>query len=194
MPADPLPTALRVALTVGKALDQVGAGYFLGGSLASSIQGEPRATNDIDIVVALHEAKVHAFAQALGPDFDVDEQSLQEAARALGSWNIFHLPTAIKVDLFILRDSEFDLSEFSRRQQVQLLPGESLTVKSAEDTVVRKLLWFRQGGEVSSNQWRDVVQVLRVAGSALDLAYARRWAERLGVADLLERAQAESAS
>lgn len=192
MPADLLPAALRVAITVGKALDQIGAGYFLGGSLASSIQGEPRATNDIDIVAALSDEQVHAFAEALGTDFDVDEESLREAARARGSWNIFHLPTALKVDLFILRDSEFDRSEFSRRHPVQLLPGEAITVKSAEDTVVRKLLWFRQGGEVSSNQWRDVVQVLRVTGSMLDVAYVRRWAERLGLAELLERAQAES--
>jgi hypothetical protein len=192
MPAEPLPLALRVALAVGKALDATGVGYFLGGSLASSIQGEPRATNDIDMVVALRAEQVRAFAEALGPDFDVDEESLREAAVARSSWNIFHLPTAMKVDLFILRDSEFDRSEFSRRQQVQLRPGESLTVKSAEDTVVRKLLWFRQGGEGSSNQWRDVVQVLRVAGDTLDEAYLGHWAKHLGVDDLLARAQTES--
>lgn len=194
MLADPLPAALRVALSVGRALDTAGVGYFLGGSLASSLQGEPRATNDIDIVAALGERDVPTFTAALGPDFDVGEESLREAARTKGSWNIFHLPTAIKVDVFILRDAEFDQSEFARRQRVDIHPGETLSVKSVEDTILRKLLWFRQGGEVSTNHWRDVTQVLRVAGAALDTTYVNAWAQRLGIGDLLARALAEAAS
>jgi hypothetical protein len=192
-PAEGPPLALAVALEVGRTLDAIGVAYFLGGSLASSLQGEPRATNDVDFVVDLSERQVGAFAAALGPDFDVDEASLREAARAKSSWNIFHVPSAMKVDLFIRRDSEFDRSEFERRQPVEVHPGESITVKSAEDTVLRKLLWYREGGEVSSTQWRDVVQVLRVSEAELSAPYLSSWARRLRVEDLLERARIEAA-
>ncbi|MCI0572812.1 MAG: hypothetical protein L0Y66_18835 [Myxococcaceae bacterium] len=194
MPAETLPAPLQVALTVGHAFDSLGIGYFLGGSLASSIQGEPRATNDIDFVVDLRAEQVAALEAALGPDFDVDAESLREAARRRSSWNIFHLPSATKVDLFIKRDSDFDQSEFSRRQQVELFPGESLSVKSPEDTVLRKLLWFRQGGETSSTQWRDIVQVLRVSGASLDRGYLQDWALRLAVDELLTRALTNASS
>ncbi len=185
-------TPIDVALAVARAFEALGIGYFLGGSFASSIQGEPRATNDIDFVVDLSPSKVEPLAQALGPDFEVDVESLLEAARQRRTWNIFHLPTAVKIDLFILQPSPFDLSEFSRRRAVELGPAMSLVVKSPEDTVLRKLLWFQAGGGVSERQWRDVVQVLRVSGAAMDETYLVQWAERLGIAELLDRARIEA--
>jgi len=84
--------AIDIALRVARVLDRLGVAYFLGGSLASSLQGEPRATNDIDLVVELGEEQVEAFAAALGPDFEVDEPALRAAARTRSSENIFFLP------------------------------------------------------------------------------------------------------
>jgi len=89
---------LDVALTVARALERLGIPYFVGGSLASSLQGEPRSTNDVDFVVDLPEARVDAFAEALGPAFEVDVDALKDAARRRGSWNIFHLPLVVKID------------------------------------------------------------------------------------------------
>jgi hypothetical protein len=185
-------TPIDVALEMARAFESLGIGYFLGGSFASSMQGEPRATNDIDFVVDLPPSKVESLAQTLGPDFEVDVESLLEAARQRRTWNIFHLPTAVKIDLFILQHAPFDLSEFSRRRAVELGPAMSLVVKSPEDTVLRKLLWFQAGGGVSERQWRDVVQVLRVSGAAMDETYLVQWAERLGVTELLARARTEA--
>lgn len=168
--------------------------YFLGGSLASSLQGEPRSTNDIDFVVDLRVPQIRPLVDALGADFDVDEEALREAVARRGSWNIFHLPSLTKVDLFLLRSGPFDASEFSRRRRTTLPPdGRGLYIKSPEDTVLRKLLWFREGGEASSSQWRDIVQVLRVSGGRLDDSYLEEWAERLGVAPLLARAREAAA-
>lgn len=187
------PRVLLVALQCAEAFEREGIGYFLGGSLASSMQGEPRSTNDIDFVVDLHPSQVESLARALERDFDIDVESLKEAAARRGSWNIYHLQTLIKVDLFMLRPSPFDQSEFSRRRRMEVTPdGRGLSIKSPEDTVLRKLLWFRQGGEVSTTQWRDIVQVLRVSGGQLDTEYMETWAERLGVAALLARAQGEA--
>jgi hypothetical protein len=153
---------LDIALRVTEALERTGVGYFLGGSLASSFQGEPRATNDIDLVVDLEEGQV---------------------------WNVIYLPTATKIDLFVLRGSPFDRSEFRRRRRVEVRAGRSMFVKSPEDTVLRKLLWYRTGGEVSDRQWRDVVQVLRQSRLLIDPRYLDEWAGEIGVEDLLARAR-----
>ncbi|AKU90979.1 hypothetical protein [Vulgatibacter incomptus] len=183
---------LDVALRLGSAFERIGAGYFLGGSLASSLQGEPRATNDLDFVVDLRPDQVSALVSALGPDFEVDDEALREAAAQKSSWNIFYLPTALKIDLFIRRSGPFDEEEFTRRRAIEIRPGHRLFVKSAEDTILRKLLWFRSGGELSSTQWRDVVQVFRISGPELDGDYLARWSAALGVDDLLEKARRES--
>jgi len=184
--------AIDIALRVARALDAVGVAYFLGGSLASSLEGEPRATNDIDFVIELSEAQVDAFSRALGADFEVDEEALRRAAQARASDNVFFLPWATKIDLFIAGSAPFDRSELGRRRWVEVRPGAGLYVKSAEDSVLRKLLWFQMGGQVSGNQWRDVVELLRVGAGALDAGYLDGWAPRLGVEGLLRRARDEA--
>ena len=188
---DPIAIALRVAT----AIESVGGAYFVGGSVASSLQGDPRSTNDIDIVVSLAANKVDALADALGPDFEVDRDILRQALLAGTSANAFFLPVLTKIDFFGVGRSEFDESEFARRRPVVLgEAGESLVVKTPEDSVLRKLLWFRDGGSVSDKQWRDVVAILRVGGGSLDVEYMTAWAQRLGIGTELTRAKGEVAS
>ena len=183
-----------VALRVARTLDALGIRYLIGGSVASSLLGEPRATNDIDILVELTEGQVGPLTAALGPDFAVDEASLRDAVRRRSSWNIFYLPLVTKVDLFIKRMEPFDDIELARRRFVPITPdGAGFYVASPEDLVVQKLAWYRAGGEVASAQWRDVLGVLAVSGAQLDRPYMAQWATRLGVADLLERALAVQA-
>ena len=159
--------AIDVALLVASAIETVGGAYFVGGSVASSLQGEPRATNDIDIVVEMPVGRIADLAAVLGPDFEVDQDMLRDALLNARSCNIFFLPSVMKVDLFGLGVAPFDESEFARRRRVRVRSeGDSLVVKSPEDTVLRKLLWFRAGGGVSDRQWRDVLEVLRVSGGA----------------------------
>ncbi len=187
------PDAIAVALRVGAAIEGVGGRYFVGGSLASSLQGEPRATNDIDVVIDLPIGRAADLAAALGEDFEVDLDALREALLQTRSCNIFNLPAVMKVDLFAIGLSPIDVSEFDRRTRVLVrLPAGTLAVKSPEDTVLRKLLWYVEGGGVSDRQWRDVVEVLRVSGAGMDRGYLTAWAERLLLSELLARAQAES--
>ena len=191
MPADRAePTAVDVALRVAGAIEGAGGAYFVGGSLASSLQGEPRATNDVDIVMELPLGRTQQFVEALGADFEVDVDALRAALLAGASCNIFFLPCLTKVDLFAAGSSPYDEMEFSRRRPVVVRePDVRLVVKSPEDTVLRKLWWFREGGEVSERQFRDVVQVLRFSGEGMDQEYLELWARTLRVADLLERAR-----
>jgi hypothetical protein len=184
---------LEVAFQVGRALDQLGVAWFLGGSLASSIQGEPRATNDIDLVADLDEARARQLGPLLGPEYSVDTDELLAAVRARRSSNLFYLPYVTKIDLFVCGASAFDRSELQRRIRLNVRSGCSLWVKSPEDSILRKLVWYRAGGEVSSQQFRDVVGTLRVSAAVLDRTYLGQWAEDLKVEDLLARAESEAA-
>jgi hypothetical protein len=183
--------AIDIALKVAIALTSVGAEYFVGGSLASSLQGEPRATNDIDFVISLPVGRISALRDALGGDFELDTDMLRDAVLHARSANAFYLPVVTKIDFFGRGYEPFDESEFARRKPILINHGRSLVLKTPEDTVLRKLLWYRQGGEVSDRQWRDIRSVLRVSGDRMDATYMTSWAARLGMTELLARAMAE---
>jgi hypothetical protein len=186
--ADIVDVAWRVAV----ALEHVGVPYFLGGSVASSLQATARTTNDVDFVVDLAPAQVDAFVRELGPDFAVDDEALREAARLRRSWNIFHLPTGLKVDLMMRQDTPYDREAFSRRKRFRIDVDMDPFIKSVEDSILKKLQWYLAGDRVSSTQWRDVVELIRVNAPTLDRAYLERWAGELGVAADLARASGEA--
>jgi len=189
-PADPL----AVALIVAQVLDALGIAYVVGGSVASSVHGEPRSTEDVDIIVDLRPTDLDRFLQRLGEDFHVPLARARAAVREGASFDILHVDTAYKIDLFVAGDEPLRRLELARRQAVVVKsePPASLHVASAEDIVLHKLIWFRRGGEVSDQQWRDVLGLLKVQGDRLDREYLDRWALASGTFDLLARAWREA--
>lgn len=185
---------LRAALAVVEALEQAGVRYCLGGSLASSLHGVPRSTQDVDVVVDLPQERVAALLEAFGDRFYADPERVRDAVARRASFNVIHLETILKADLFVLGEDALGRSEMDRRTRHRLggTEGPEIFVASAEDTVLQKLLWYRLGNEISDRQWRDLVEVLQVQGRRLDRAYLDRWAAEAGVEDLLAEALSEA--
>ena len=180
---------LDVTLTVTAALDQCGIPYTVGGSLASSVSGEPRASLDADVVVQMRTDQIDDLVKVLGDEFYADGDAIRRAIDAGSSTNLVHRPTGIKVDLFPAV-SFLDHQQLLRRQFVKVAtdPDRYLYVHSPEDILLQKLHWYRLGGATSERQWRDVLSILLVQGSRIDREYVSTVAGRIGVSDFLQRA------
>ncbi|HNR97594.1 MAG TPA: hypothetical protein PKO09_12805 [Anaerolineae bacterium] len=181
---------IAVVMQVTDALDRLGVQYAIGGSFASAVHGVMRATMDADLVVDLTLSDTEPLARALIGEFYADVESMREAVQHQSSFNLIHLGTMFKVDLFVAKARAFDRSQLARRRSVLLSeePDRHAYVASAEDTILAKLEWYRMGGEVSDRHWRDVLGVLLVQGERLDLGYLKKMAAGIDVLDLLELA------
>jgi hypothetical protein len=176
-------------------LEQLSVSYSIVGSVASSAHGIARATLDADLVADLKAEHVEALVAALIDDYYIDRDAAEEAVRRRAAFNVVHLQTMLKVDIYVLTGRPFDRESFRRRRALPLEDADGAreySVDTAEDTILHKLEWYRAGGEVSERHWGDIVGVLKVQSDALDLDYVRRWAADLGVADLLQRAAQEA--
>ena len=185
------PTA--VTLLVTGILERLGVRYAIGGSLASSLHGVFRASVDADLVADLGLKHVEPFAGALGDAFYHDEAAMRRAIEGRRSFNVIHLDTMFKVDVFIPKRRAFDEAQLERRAAHVIAndPERSAFVATAEDTILAKLDWYRAGGGVSEQQWRDVLGILQVQSATLDRDYLRSMAASLEVSDLLERVLSE---
>jgi hypothetical protein len=188
-----VPDILQAVLPVTRALEGLRIPYYVGGSVASSLYGIARATLDVDLVAAIRPGHITPLAEALRKVYYVDEIMVAEAIQRRSSFNLIHLPTSIKIDVFVPPDSEYSRTAMGRRREDTLEEGgDRLPVAAPEDIVLSKLQWYEMGGRVSERQWSDVTGVIKVQAGALDTAYLRRWGEVLGVAALLRQAFAES--
>lgn len=172
------------------AFEALGIVYYIGGSVGSSAYGIPRTTVDVDLVAILKAAQISPLYKLLQEAYYIDPGMVEQAIQRQSSFNIIHLPTMIKVDVFVVKSRPFDQAAFRRIRRERLedaMGGREYSLASPEDIILNKLEWYRQGGEVSERQWTDVLGVLKVQSKLLDRAYLRRWAVQLGVADLLRR-------
>lgn len=185
----PLALALQQILAL---LDRMEIPYFVGGSVASGNHGFPRQTNDIDIIADFRNIDLPEFCQSLQSDFYLDLESAERAVSQQRPFNAIHLKSAFKFDFFPAGHHPFSQSELSRKRYiVSVTPGlEALEfpICSPEDSILSKLLWFRQGGEVSDRQWHDILGIISVQSAKLDLLYMHHWATHLELTTLLQAA------
>ncbi len=178
-----------VALIVTRALEACGIPYTIGGSLASSFSGEPRFTQDVDILVRLENPQIARLVSALGPAFYADADAIRRAIAQRSSVKVIHIATSIKVDLFFAGASALDEHQLRRSERRRIAATEDgfANFHSHDDILLQKLLWYRTGGEVSDRQWRDVQAIVIKQGSRLDLGYLRTTAAEVGLTGLLTR-------
>ncbi len=163
--------------------------------LASLAYGIYRTTADVDVIADIHLEHVQPLVKQLEDTYYIDADMIKDAIRHRSEFNLIHLATMFKVDIFVSRQRPFDQRVRQRAQQNELkILGEDITLnlESPEDVILSKLEWYKMGGGISERQWSDVLGVLKVQGPALDRVYMRQWAGELGVLDLLERAMQEA--
>lgn len=186
---------LSVLILVARVLDALQIPYFVGGSTASSLYGMPRMTRDVDFVADFQERHVEPFVQALEAEFYVDAEMIRDALHHSGSFNVIHLSTMEKADVFVIKPSRRAEAEMAHRRVVRLgEEADAVAVQMAgpEDTILNKLQWYKMGGGISDRQWGDVTGVFKVQAGRLDLDYLRCWATDLGIADLLAQAMEDA--
>lgn len=188
---DPLGEVLTLVIP---AFEKLGITYYIGGSVASGTHGEKRQTNDVDIVADIKPEHVEPFVNLLKHEFYADDQMIRNALRHRTSFNLIHLATIYKVDIFPMKPRDYDQQVVARRQReiIDSEPPIEAFAAQPEDIVLAKLEWFRDTNETSDRQWCDILGVLKLQCFDLDIDYMKRWAREIEVDDLLERALDEA--
>ncbi len=186
-PIDPI----AIAADIAAILEDLGIRYVIGGSVASSVMGEPRSTLDLDLMVEADEPLLRRLVARLKETYYVDEEDAVESFGCGSSFNAIHFATSTKIDFF--PTEPFAAQQLARRRSIVVRSGmRPLYFYAPEDLIVRKLMWFRAGAESSTRQWRDVLGLLKTVGRSVDWAYMRSAAEDRSVIDLLLSAATEA--
>jgi hypothetical protein len=187
---------IEVTLVVTGVFERLGVPYLIGGSLASTLYGMVRTTQDSDIIAEMRPEHIQPVVSALEAVFYLDQEMIAESIQRNSSFNIIHRETMFKVDVFIPRPRPFLKSQLARARRQTFTLGKEVSAKfaSPEDTILSKLEWYRMGADASDRQWRDILGVLKTKAGDIDLEYLYHWARELKVSDLLERAITQAAS
>ena len=164
--------------------------YHIGGSFASSAYGVLRATANIDLMADISSKDISEIINSLDNAYYLSEASIKTAISNQTSFNLIHLGSILKIDIFIPKSRDYDKEVMQRALSKKLeIDNNILTfyLKSAEDIILTKLEWYKLGGEVSERQISDVLGVLRVQVNNLDFVYLKKWAVELKIDDLLQR-------
>jgi len=171
--------------------NQLGILYYIGGSVASSIYGMPRATQDIDLVTHFKSEHIAHLEQALESTYYIDQEMILKAIINGTSFNLIHLETMMKIDIFLLKNDPYHQIAFGRKKEELFDEQDHILrfyIASCEDVILTKLDWFRLGGGISEQQWRDIQGVLKIQQESLDIDYLLTWARELELTNLLEKA------
>jgi hypothetical protein len=163
--------------------EALGIDYMISGSQASIYYGEPRFTQDIDLVAEVQAAHVPALLERFPfPEFYLSEDAAREAIRARGQFNIIHPASGLKIDVLLRKETPYDRLEFDRRRRQPLLPGKEAYFARPEDVIIYKMIYFREGR--SERHLRDIASMLRISAAEIDTGYVDQWAQRLDLSEI----------
>ncbi len=168
--------------------EQLGIPYLVTGAVAAMAYGEPRLTNDIDIVAGIEERHISGLLSAFPSDeFYINEETVRESISNYGQFNIIHPASGLKVDIIIKQDTPFDNSRFGRGRRI--CPAESYQANFAapEDVIIKKMEYYKEGG--SEKHLRDITGILKISGDMVNRDYIAEWSHRLGLIEIWEAIQ-----
>lgn len=166
-----------------RCLESAGIRYLITGSMASMVYGEPRFTNDVDIVIEVHEDDISRLKGCFPEsDFYFSEDALKRALKESGQFNVIHPSTGFKIDFVIRKDNPFDDSRFSRIKRLKATEDTEASFASPEDVIIKKMQYYKLGG--SEKHLRDITGILKVSEGMIDYGYIESWAEKLDLVDV----------
>jgi hypothetical protein len=168
---------------VTRVVEDMGLRYFVTGSTATIFYGEPRFTNDIDVVVELSEQRITEFCRRFPQEeFYLSETAARDAVRNTAQFNIIHPASGLKVDVIVPEPSPFNESRFLRVRRLHSAEDLDVCFASPEDAIIKKMDYYREGS--SEKHLRDIAGVLKTSRDQIDVAYITQWAQQLGLGDL----------
>jgi hypothetical protein len=172
---------------VGETFNRLGIKYLVTGSQATIIYGEPRFTNDIDVVASLTRSNIDAFVSSFPVEnFYVSAAAARAAIDQDGMFNVIHPASGLKIDVIISGSSPYEVGRFERARLVQVTPEFAATFAAPEDVILKKLEFYRIGG--SDKHLRDIAGVLRISGDQLNLAFIEKLAAHFGLTEVWKKA------
>ena len=189
------PDLLLAVGPVVQVFDDLAIPYYIGGSIASSLYGMARSTIDVDLIADIEPGHIMALMDRLNRNYYIDETTIVDAISRGSSFNLIHLETSIKLDVFIPKDEIYHHTAMGRRHRDTLFEENKITeiyFCSSEDIIINKLQWYEAGGGVSERQWLDVLGVIKVQADSLDKGYLQHWSKELGIFRLVEKAFEEA--
>ena len=183
------PGLIEALEPVARVLQAMEIKFYVGGSVASSFHGASRSTMDVDLVADLKTNHVDHFVSQLQNEYYASKVAVHDAIARHSCFNLIHLASSFKVDIFILKGRPFDINSMNRAKagKIDLERDFEFPIASAEDTILSKLEWYRLGNEMSERQWNDVTRVMKVLGDQADLEYLIQNAAELNVSDMLQK-------
>jgi len=176
---------------LAKSFNKLSIPYYIGGSLASSIYGMPRTTLDVDIVADIDLNKIKGLKNYLEKEYYIDEKMIKDAITNSSSFNLIHLDTSVKIDVFVYKNNIYQQNAIKRGIEDTLVENDKSSkfcFASPEDIILNKLIWYQMGNKVSERQWLDVIGVIKIQGNSLDKIYLKKWAVKLKLIKLLKEA------
>lgn len=168
-----------------RSFDAQGIPYFITGSVASFLYGEPRLTQDIDIVADIQESHIPGLLRSFPEaEFYIDDLSIRRAIREKSQFNIIHPSSGIKIDIIIPKGGPFDRQRFERRKTVRTSDDLIIQYSSPEDIIISKLEFYREGR--SEKHLRDIAGIVKISGEELDLGYIAAVTQGKGLRELWE--------
>jgi len=184
-----MPEIIQALTPLVEAFDHFDIAYYIGGSVASSVHGRRRYTQDVDVVAAIQLQHVKNLVTMLQQEYYIDADMIRDDIQHHSSFNILHNDTGVKVDVFVQKTGLFSQQEMRRAKEDSLeLGGRPFFIASPEDMILAKLDWWKQGGGASNRQWNDIQEIIKEKQATLNIAYLHQSAPLLGVTDLLEKA------